>query len=251
LLTKRVLVIPTRVERKALLRALPSSVSLPGWSVPAWRAGELLVLECGMGPARAEAVLPCLEQAAPEALWLAGWCGGLRGELRVGDVVLADATLSGTGADRVRVDHPPPLKLVDWLGAWAAERGRRCVVAPVLTSPRVLARAAEKQAAAAVGAAAVEMEAAPLAHWAAAQGVPFCHLRVVLDPATSDLPPEELHGENALGDENGGYAWHALWRPDTWTAVWRLLWHARLARRAMAALGAALIGPGGPLDLES
>jgi hypothetical protein len=250
LLTKQVLVIPTRIERQALLRAMPSLVPLSEWPVPAWRSGELLVLECGMGPARAAALLPHLERAAPEALWLVGWCGGLRDELHVGDVVLGEATLRGMGGDAVRIDHPPPQALVDWLGAWAAGRGWRGIVAPVLTSPRVLERAAEKRAVAAGGAAAVEMEAAPLARWATEQGVPFRHVRVVLDPLGSDLPPEELHDHNARGDESGGYTWRAVLRPRTWPALWRLLQQVRQARRVLIALGKALTGPGGPLEVE-
>jgi nucleoside phosphorylase len=247
---KRVLVIPTRIERQALLQAVPALMPLSDWAVPAWRTGELLVLECGMGPDRAAALLSHLERAAPEALWLVGWCGGLQDELRVGDVVLADATLSGAWANPLRIDHPPPQALVDWLGAWAARRGRRGVVAPVLTSPRVLERTAEKRAAGAGGAAAVEMEAAPLARWAAEQGVPFRHVRVVLDPLGSDLPPEELHGHNARGDESGGYTWRAVLRPRTWPALWRLLQQVRQARRVLIALGKALAGPGGPLEAE-
>ena len=254
----RVLVIPTRTEREALLQALPAPLPLSGWGAPAWAApgeagGNLLVLECGMGPARAEALWPELDRATPGALWLAGWCGGLRNDLRVGDLVLADATLSEAPGGMVRIDHPPPPALVAWLEAWAASHARQLVVAPALTSPRVLARAAEKRAAAATGAAAVEMEAAPLARWAAARGVPFCHLRVVLDPAGSDLPSEDLHGgyEQEDGAEDGGlgrYLWRAAWRPRTWAAVWRLLAHARRARRTMAARGGALTAPGGPLE---
>ena len=251
----RALVVPTRIERQALLRALPSLVPLPEWAVSAWRAGDLLVLECGIGPARAEALLPHLERAGPEALWLVGWCGGLRDDLRVGDLVLANATLTGTTPDARAIDHPPPQALVDWLAEWAASHGRanrnsRLVVAPALTSPRVLASAAGKRAATLTGAAAVEMEAAPLARWAAEHAVPFRHLRVVLDPAASDLPPDEVHGEDALGDGTGGYAWRVLWHPRTWPAVWRLFGQARRARRALASLGEALTGPGGPLEAE-
>jgi adenosylhomocysteine nucleosidase len=246
----RTLVVPTRTEREALLHALPSPLPLSGWGVPAWAMpgcarGELLVLECGMGPARAEALLPELDRASPDAVWLVGWCGGLRDDLRVGDLILADATLTGTAPrampGTVRIDHPPPQALADWLAEWAAAHGRRFVVAPVLTSPRVLARAAHKRAAAATGAAAVEMEAAPLARWAAEHSVPFRHLRVVLDPVGPDLPPEELHGEEEQDEGIGRYIWRA---------VWRLLAHVRRARRTMVSLGAALTAPGSPLRAE-
>lgn len=249
---EKILAIPSRIERRALLEALPSLAPMPGWAVPAWTApgsagGALLVLECGMGPERSEALAPELDRASPAALWLAGWCGGLRGDLRVGDLVLADAALSETPEGLVRIGHPPPPALVAWLQAWAASHARRLVVAPVLTSSRVLVRAAEKRAAAATGAAAVEMEAAPLARWAAEHGVPFTHLRVVLDPAGSDLPPEDLHGEDEADGEMSRYLRRALWYPRTWLAVWRLLGHSRRAQQVMAALGTALTALGGPL----
>ncbi len=250
--TERALVIPTRTERQALLQALPSPLPLAGWSVPAWTVpgyarGELLVLECGMGPACAEALRPELDRASPSALWLAGWCGGLREDLRVGDVIVADATLTQTPGGTVRIDHAPPQVLVEWLEAWAGSHARQLVVAPVLTSPHVVARAVDKRAAAATGAAAVEMEAAPLARWAAERGVPFCHLRVVLDPAGSDLPPEDLHSEDEQDEGLGRYLWRAAWRPRTWPAVWCLLGQVRRARRTMISLGTALTAPGGPL----
>jgi hypothetical protein len=250
----RALVVPTRIERKALFRALPSPLPLPEWAVPAWRAGELLVLKCGVGPARAEALLPHLGRALPEALWLVGWCGGLRKELRVGDVVLAEATLTATTPGMAVIDHPPPQALVDWLDAWAAACGQHLVVAPALTSARVLAHAVDKHAAAATGAAAVEMEAAPLAKWAVERDVPFRHLRVVLDPLASNLPAasrprtgEELHNEGDDGGGTGRYVRRALWHPRTWPAVWRLQRQIRVASRVLTSLGAVLTSLDGPL----
>jgi nucleoside phosphorylase len=200
-----------------------------------------------MGPARAEALSRELDRASPAALWLAGWCGGLRKDLRVGDLVLANATLGHTEAGTGRIDHPPPQALAAWLEAWAEAHECRLAVAPVLTSAHVLARASEKRAAAATGAAAVEMEAAPLARWAAERRVAFFHLRVVLDPAGSDLPPEELHSDGEEEEGLRGTLWRALRRPHTWPAVWRLLGQARRARRTMALLGASLTAPDGPL----
>ena len=63
---------------------------------------------------------------------------------------------------------------------------------PVLTVDHVVAAPAAKRAAAACGALAVEMEAYPLAAWAAQHAVPFVHGRVILDTVEDALP--ELDG---------------------------------------------------------
>jgi len=109
----------------------------------------------------------------------AGCAGGLDPSLLPGDVVLATA-LNGDGAagalptdasrraDAVRV---------------AAAAGLRAVEGPVVCSAAVLTTVAEKRAAAAVGAIAVEMEGGPVAAAAAAARVPFLSVRTILDGA--------------------------------------------------------------------
>jgi hypothetical protein len=59
---------------------------------------------------------------------------------------------------------------------------------PVLTADHVVAAPAAKRTAAACGALAVEMEAYPLAAWAAQRAVPFVHGRVILDTVEDALP---------------------------------------------------------------
>ncbi|MEJ2209545.1 MAG: hypothetical protein P8129_10970 [Anaerolineae bacterium] len=128
---------------------------------------------CGMGSLRAEAFARDLAQGPPVAgLVLLGWAGGLETGLAVGDVVVAEAARDEEGA-------VVPCSPIDLPGA---RRGT------LLTVRRVLLSAAAKQAAWANGALAVEMEAYPLAAWAAAQGLPFVHARVILDAADEDLP---------------------------------------------------------------
>jgi hypothetical protein len=83
-------------------------VSDPTWDVPAWRIGDLLVIEPGMGPGLTSAILPDLEGLGRGGVWLFGWCGGLRPELSAGDLVLADATISQAENGLItRVAHPP------------------------------------------------------------------------------------------------------------------------------------------------
>lgn len=248
----RVLIVPTRWETEAVFRSLPGAVPDPGWEVPAWRAGDLLVVEPGMGPDLAAALLPRLEMLALQTVWLYGWCGGLTPDLEAGDLVLADATVfvreDGTLA---QVAHPAPGSLVAELRRLADRLGRRIVVGPALTSGHVLSSVEQKQAGASSGAVAVEMEAGPLAQWAADRSLPFVHLRVVLDPVESALPATELPTGDHGYAQRGALLSHVLTHPGEWPALWRLFRQVRTARRVMTDVIGALARPGGPLAPET
>ena len=131
---------------------------------------------CGIGPRRAAALCAEFERGArPRCLALLGWAGGLRDDLAVGDIVIADRALSASRSD------------VNCL-ALALPGLARVHSGPVLTAGHVVAAPAAKRAAAACGALAVEMEAYPLAAWAAQRAVPFVHGRVILDTVADALP---------------------------------------------------------------
>ena len=76
--------------------------------------------------------------------------------------------------------------------AWRALHGAgiHAEVGDSLTSPVVLASFAEKHAAAAQGAAIVQMEDAEWAEVCAERGVAFCALRVVIDAVDEQVPSE-------------------------------------------------------------
>ena len=244
----RVLITPTVHESQAVLDALPGVLPAPEWEVPAWRVGDLLIVEPGIGPERTAALLPRLDALEPQVVWLFGWCGGLKPELEVGDLVLSDATISieMDGTPAMHVPHPVSDSAVRRL---AEELDLRMVVGPVLTSDHVLASVEQKRAGASTGAVAVEMEAGPVARWTSARSVPFVHLRTVLDPLFSSLPAARLPA-----DEHGrapGHALflHALTHPRDWPALWRLSRQAGIARRTMSSAIVGLTRPGGPLAL--
>jgi len=234
------------MESQAVLQALPVAVPETGWNIPAWRVGDLLIVEPGMGPELMAASLPRIELLEPREVWLFGWCGGLAPELGVGDLVLADATIF---ADEpvTHFSHPPTESLVAQVRRVAEELHLRLLVGPVLTSAQVLTSSEQKRAGAATGAGAVEMEAGPLARWATAQTVCFVHLRVVLDPLTSPLPgidlPTDAHGNVPPLK----MLLHVLTHPPELPALWRLMRQASAARRTMADVITALARPGGPL----
>ncbi len=162
-----VVVAPTWSEYGAVRRAL---ARLPG-------AGAVELVMCGMGPQRASALCRRLEERGtlPAGLFLIGVAGGLDPALGLGAAVLADAALDEGGSC-------VPCAVIPLRGV---------AVGPVLTVGRALYAAAEKAAARATGALAVEMEAYPLAAWAAARGLPFVHARAILDPLGEALPDLE------------------------------------------------------------
>ena len=241
-----VIVIPTRMESQAVLEALPGVVPEPGWEVPAWRRGDLLLVEPGLGPELTAALPPRIEPLKPQAVWLFGWCGGLAPELGIGDLVLADATIFA-GEPPAQIPHPPAGSLVAQMRRISEELGVRLLVGPALTSSQVLASSEQKRAGATTGAVAVEMEAGPLARWAVARSVRFVHLRVVLDPLTSPLPVIDLPTDTHGSVPPLKMLLHVLTHPSELPALCRLMRQAGVARRAMADVIAALVRPGGPL----
>lgn len=127
------------------------------------------VLETGMGPVAARKALDReLARQRPELVISSGFAGGLRPELRTGDVVFdsaADEALAGS------------------LPAAGAQPGR------FVSSPRVLARARDKAALHEQSHAdAVDMESAAISTACRQQGVPCAILRIISDAADEDLP---------------------------------------------------------------
>jgi nucleoside phosphorylase len=110
---------------------------------------------CGIDPRRPAAICAEFERGSrPRGLALLGWAGGLRDDMAVGDIVIADRALTTGRSDVDCLALPLP-------GTAHVYRG------PVLTAGHVVAAPAAKRAAAACGALAVEMEAYQLAAWAA------------------------------------------------------------------------------------
>ncbi len=151
--------------------------TLPEYSAIRAAVAERLVNDaqvvlCGMGPARATALCQQLEKSGwVGSMALIGWAGGLRPNLAAGDSVLADAAINIHGQ---RLSLAPP-NLPGQVGALLS------VAAPLLTQQA-------KKAVQESNALAVEMEAFPLAAWAAAHKLPFVHARVILDAAHESLP---------------------------------------------------------------
>lgn len=158
----QVLASPTGIEFAALQRGL----------ILARKNPLVRLMRCGVGEAQAAEFCRQLEGLPINGLALLGWAGGLRADLKAGHVVLATQAL--------REGRPAvECRLLDLPGA---------ILGPILTVPTALLTAQEKIDAQASGALAVEMEAYPLAEWAARRGLPFLHARVILDAFDESLP---------------------------------------------------------------
>lgn len=194
-----ILVIPTISEYRAV-RPFVADLAAEG---------VLETVTCGVGPERAAALGRRLDgrDGLPSGLALVGVAGGLDPALAAGDVVLANAAWDEDGRCATCTTMPLP-------GA---------SIGPILTVRRALYTPTEKAAQHEAGALAVEMEAYPLATWAAQRGLPFIHARVILDRFDETLP--DLGG---VHDEYGrlrplGMLRCLLARPSHSAALLRLL----------------------------
>jgi nucleoside phosphorylase len=206
------LITPTRTEYRAVEASLHELLA----------AGGLELVTCGIGPERAAAFCRQLEMRArlPVALALLGVAGGLDPALAVGAAVLGSAALDEDGRRAPCTVIPLP----------------RAAVGSMLTVRRALYTPVEKAAGRATGALAVEMEAYPLAAWAAERGLPFVHARVILDPFDEALP--DLGG---MLDEFGGarpakLLRHLLAHPSHAVAMVRLLRQTQVVAPALGRL---------------
>jgi nucleoside phosphorylase len=217
-------------ETRAVLRAIPGLRRIAAAEPRRWigRAGrcDVELVQGGVGFAAAERAAAVLD-AVPDLLVSCGFAGALRHGIDAGTVLLCDRIVWEDGAVRRQYDVS---------SAWTARLATalaattvHTVAGALVSSPRVLASVEEKAAAGTRhDAVAVEMEAAPLAEYARAQGVALLPLRAILDVmelSLADLPP------------NLASSWRARTRLLATPGVWRTV--ATLRRLAEVA-GTAL-----------
>lgn len=155
-------------------------------------AGPRITAVAGGG--RPELLLERLAAAAQGAVGVLsiGLGGALDPQLKVGDVLIADAVI---GEARRPVD-------AEWAERLAAALpgARRAVV---YGSDRMILKAADKAVLhAETGAALADMESHVAARFAAERGLPLAAVRVVSDTASADLPPAVREGLNPDGGMN-------------------------------------------------
>jgi len=82
-----------------------TSVVNPSANMPAAVAGDITMINFGMGSANAATVMDLLGAAKPEAVLFLGKCGGLKKKNQLGDLILPIAAIRGDGTSD---DYLPP-----------------------------------------------------------------------------------------------------------------------------------------------
>ncbi|MGH8149844.1 MAG: purine and other phosphorylase-like protein, family 1, partial [Steroidobacteraceae bacterium] len=165
---------------------------------------------------------------------LASWglAGGLDPSLPAGVVLLPE---------EIALAERPTLRTAsDWMERSARSLGplRPRVGGKLLTSPRAFGAAAEKaRAFRETGALAVDMESYAVAEVAAASGVPFVTMRVIVDTALDGIPPALAGATDAAGRVSvPRVLLEIAARPAGLAALLRLARRYRIAMRSLRAV---------------
>ena len=200
--------------RPKILRTLAPNVRLADLD------GRVFVLaETGMGPERVRATLDRIGGRCCRAVF-AGFAGGLRPDLAVGDLVWADEVVADDGR-RFRPSASAPASVPPGV---------------LRTSSRLVSTLAEKRHLAEIGGDAVDMESAAFAGWCDQHAVRWSCVRAISDDANTALPAE-LFAVVENGLSLGRLARAVLRRPALLGDLWSL---SRSTRKAAKALAGAL-----------
>ncbi len=183
---------------RSVLRHVRREQERVWWGVAGNR--DVLVATGGIGPRRTQQTLDQFEQGVFSAVWSVGCAGALVPGLTTGQLVLApevcmherngetrpgETRLHETSLNRFQVDS----QFLAYTRAAATKASVPTAEGSLYTSPKILFTPEDKaQRGRETGAIAVEMESGVHAAFAAAQGVPFLVLRVILDGVDMRLP---------------------------------------------------------------
>ena len=169
--------------RVAVVVVAPTRRELGGWRSSSPEARSSVV---GIGRIAEPRVRSLLSQASCSLILSLGYAGALDGDLRSGDIVVADtpdAPLTDDSQSPAAAHDPAEAVRLLRRAGLSASRG------PILTvGEPLLTAAAKRQARVDSGASVVDMEARWIAYAAAAHGVPLLSVRAVLDETDFELP---------------------------------------------------------------
>ena len=188
------------------------------------------ILQSGPGAERAARAATTALASGASGLVSFGLAGGLRAGLAPGAVLLPRRVRSAAAAFAVDSAWHAALANAARGAGFAPSFEDLLSVAAALTTP------AEKAAAAANGAAAVDMESAAIAAVAARAGARFVAVRVIVDGASDSLPADVEHWVDERGERRLGPALAAVLRPARWRELWVLARRYAAARRTLERL---------------
>lgn len=221
-------------------RTLGAALERPG-GLRSLADGSLLAVS-GMGFEAAERAARAVVDAGCRALVSWGLAGGLDPRLSAGAVIVPQVLML-EGAPDLQAHRIWRQRVLDVLGAGAGGK--------LLTSRNPLASVAEKRKALLdSGACAVEMESYAIAAVAAAHGLPFIAIRVIVDAAGDEVPVAVLEAADARGRlAPGRLLVRMLGSPRSVALLPGLAHRYAVARRALRA--AARAGAPGQVPVEA
>ena len=130
----------------------------------------------------------------PDAIILAGFCGGADPDLQPGDLHVADSYLNPEHNDSIAADQSLTRRLM----ASAKHCGIRTASGPSATVAKIAGVAVKRQLRKHTGAATVNMEDYWAARASRSAGIPFASVRAVTDGAFTELPDFIVDGNPGI-----------------------------------------------------
>lgn len=184
-----------------------------------------LLTQSGPGAVRAAAAAERMLAAGAGALVSFGLAGGLAADVAPGRLLLPRRVF--TAERRFDIDGGWHARLATVLTELGFDDR------PLLAADEVLSTPAAKHAAAALGAAGVDLESGAIAAAAMAASVPFAVVRAVADGPSDRLPPGVATWVDANGEARLGPVLAAALRPGRWPSLTLLGRRYRAARRTL------------------
>lgn len=199
----------------------------------------VLLAQTGMGRLCAQSAVAYLLASYPIRMLVSfGFAGGLDPALPVGALLLPDRLDAETVSANPEAVILPDHRVLEQVRAAAQASGVPAASGLLVTAGRVVGTPEEKQALAAAGAQAVDMESYWIAQAAAACGVPFLSVRVISDAAGDRLPPFDRWS----GPGGAARALrYLIARPESVLEMVRLSQHVRMAQRNLRAFLKAVV----------
>ena len=186
---------------------------------------RIAVVHSGMGFARARRATQALIDAhSPPWILSCGFAGALLPEMKIGDIVTADAVTDAHGHELASGLQMP------------ADPQHGLHVGRLLTADAIVRSVQEKkQLAEQFQAIAVDLESLAVAQVCRDAGVRFLAVRAISDDLSADLPPEMLSVIGDSGSMRIGAALGSLWkRPGSIKDMWKLRESAHHATNRLA-----------------